>query len=151
MSKKPTPYLMFCYGTLMSSYGNNPILTRSGTANLRGRATTMQKFYMSGGGFPRVAKKILGEFPASESRNDFFAQVHGELWEIDEVTLKACDRLESHPDFYCREEIPVTLDKGRARHTAWMYIVVEPFRGHACLPKTAAGVLEWQPGVWAAG
>lgn len=139
------------YGTLMSPYGNNPILTRSGTARLLGKATTLQKFYMSGGGFPRVAKKVLGEFPISENRNDFLGQVHGELWEIDEVTLKACDRLESHPGFYRREEIPVTLDKNRERRTAWMYIIVEPFRGHACLPKTPLGVLEWQPGAWPAG
>jgi gamma-glutamylcyclotransferase (GGCT)/AIG2-like uncharacterized protein YtfP len=98
---------------------------------------------MAGEGIPRVAKQVLGDFPASLDRNDYSGQIRGELWQIDSESLKNCDRLEGHPTFYKREQIPVTLDKDRSRHTAWLYFIVEPFRGHLCFAKNKSGVLEW--------
>jgi len=146
MTKNLYPHLLFVYGTLQKGHGNNRVLIGDNgkQATLLGSATTMPKFYMAGGGFPRVGKSVLGEFPASVERQDHLGQVKGEVWSISDVALKACDRLEGHPTFYRREVIPVTLDKDRIKLRPWMYVICEPFRSYECLEKDKQGVLKWE-------
>ena len=83
--------------------------------------------------------------------NDLLAvgQARGELWQIDNDSLAACDRLKVHPH-YRREEVPVILDADRSPHMAWTYIIAEPLRACKCLKKSPAGVLQWhdKPPLW---
>lgn len=146
MTKNLYPHLLFVYGTLQKDHGNNRVLIgESGKdGSLLGNATTMPKFFMTGGGFPRVAKNVLGDFPASVQRLEYQGQVGGEVWAVNDAAMKRCDRLESHPVFYRREVIPVTLDKCRTKLRPWMYIIVEPFRAYECLEKNRQGVLRWE-------
>jgi gamma-glutamylcyclotransferase (GGCT)/AIG2-like uncharacterized protein YtfP len=143
MSNKRT-HLVMVYGTLQSGFGNNDVMTGGGDAKLLGKATTLQKFYMSDGGFPRIAKRLLGQFTDGHKPSDYFGQVAGELWEVDGESFAACDRLEGHPRFYRREEVPVTLDKGKVRHKAWIYVIVSPFLPRDCILKNTSGVLQWR-------
>jgi gamma-glutamylaminecyclotransferase len=140
MTKTSYPHLMFVYGTLQKGHSNNRVMIgNSGLeATLLGSATTMPKFYMTGGGFPRVG------FPASTRALDYLGQVRGEVWCVNDSALKACDRLEGHPRFYCREVVPVTLDKDRTRLRPWMYLIVDPFRAYECMEKDKSGLLVWK-------
>lgn len=87
------------YGTLKvghnnhSRLGNKPVYV--GPTKIKGRMYTL-------GPFPAVALKEDGE-------------VHGEVYGVDELTLKDLDRLEGHPDFYKREEVDTEYGK------AWVY------------------------------
>lgn len=146
MAHRTYPHLMFVYGTLQKGHGNNRVMIgESGKeALLLGKATTMQKYWMASGGYPRVAKQVLGGFPPDIEREDYHGQVRGEVWMVNDSAIKACDHLEGHPRFYQREIVPVTLDKDRARLRPWMYIIVEPFRAYECIEKNRDGVLHWE-------
>ena len=149
MTKNSTyPHLVFVYGTLQSGEGNNRVLlgVEGKDATLLGEATTLQKFYMADGGFPRVAKTLLGGFASPIDKGSCFAQIKGEVWSLNDSALKNCDRLEGHPRFYCREQVTVTLLKKRVRLRPWMYLIVEPLRPYECMEKTTAGILEWRRG-----
>ena len=141
------PVLLFVYGTLQRAYGNHRVLAGdSGKhAEFVGRATTMPKFYMTGSGFPRVAKTVLGGFPPNVDRTDYFAPVGGEVWRATKASFEACDRLESHPVFYKREQVPVMLTD-KTRLLPWMYVIVQPPRAYECVAKNDSGILQWAPG-----
>jgi gamma-glutamylaminecyclotransferase len=143
---KTHTHLVLVYGTLMKDNPNNHVIVgRKGSdAVLLGEAYTLQKFFMSGGGFPRVSRKVLRDFPASVKASDYCSQVSGELWRVNDESLTNCDRLEGHPTFYRREQVPVVMKTSRARHLAWMYIITEPPEALQCLPKNKAGVLRWE-------
>lgn len=86
---------VFVYGTLLSGEPNHHLLAR---AQLVGEARTEAAFdFVSLGGFPAM---VPGGATA----------VAGEIYEVDEPTLAALDRLEGHPRFYRRR--PVRLDGG---------------------------------------
>jgi len=150
MNKNPFPHLVFVYGTLQQGSYNNPVMTghQQKDARLVGPATTLQKFFMADGGFPRVSTQVTGSFPVSERATSYFGQIRGELWELNDSAFKACDRLESHPTFYRRAEVPVTLNGTRKRHVAWIYLIVEPFPAYQAMQKNRDGVLAWTSGSW---
>ena len=109
---------LFVYGTLMRGYHNNALLRGS---KYLGPAETCFRYEMiSLGGFPAVVQPLPGPPSGSE--------IIGELYEVNPSTLARVDQLEGHPDFYCRESVPVRyfdmLD-GDSPHTtrAWIYIV----------------------------
>ncbi len=86
---------IFVYGTLMRGYGNNRLI-QNGTFVKEGR--TLPNFTMvSLGGFPGLL----------EQGQD---AVVGEVWDVDDSTLKMCDRLEGHPTWYRRT--PIELEDG---------------------------------------
>ena len=87
--------LVFVYGTLLSGERNHRLLAR---ARLVGEARTE----------PRFSLHDLGSFPGLVP--DGSHAVAGEVYEVDEPTLAALDRLEGHPDFYRRAS--VGLDDG---------------------------------------
>lgn len=84
---------VFVYGTLLPGEGNHELLRG---ARRVGPARTL----------PRYRLHDLGAYPALVAGGA--TAVVGEVWEVDDVTLAALDRLEDHPDYYRRE--PVALD-----------------------------------------
>jgi gamma-glutamylaminecyclotransferase len=90
---------IFVYGSLRKGFYNHRLLTDS---TFLGMAKTPPGYTMIGlGGFPGVIK-------AGEGR------VLGEIYEVSEKTLKNLDRLESHPNFYCRTPVEVETPEGEA-------------------------------------
>ena len=88
---------VFVYGTLLSGERNHRYLVH---ARLIAEARTQPAFTLHD----------LGGFPGLVSGGDH--AVVGEVYEVDEPTLAAMDRLESHPDFYRRTSI--VLEDGSA-------------------------------------
>ena len=86
---------VFVYGTLLSGERNHHLLAH---ARLEGEARTEPLFTLYD----------LGPFPGLVPRGS--QMVAGEVYEVDEPTLAALDRLEGHPDFYRRAS--VGLDDG---------------------------------------
>lgn len=83
--------ILFVYGTLKQGYGNHVFLKDSkflGVDSVRGTLVDL-------GAFPGLLKD--GDRP-----------VYGELYEVDHATLRNCDRLEGHPNFYRREPVVTT-------------------------------------------
>lgn len=95
---------MFVYGTLKRGHGNNVLLRRS---MFVGPGITKEKFALYESGIPFVVK----DEPVS--------QIHGELYQVPEDSLRAIDGLEGHPDWYCREETTVIVNG--QEHQAWLY------------------------------
>lgn len=95
---------VFIYGSLMRGFGNHRTLATNGEARFLGTARSSAEYTMID----------LGSFPAVlEGGNTV---IHGEVWEVDDACLAALDRLEGHPDFYCRG--PITLQPQRNEATA---------------------------------
>lgn len=93
---QPEPRLLvFVYGTLLAGERNHHLLDRSQLV-----ASTKTR--------PVYTLHDLGLFPGLVAGGAH--AVVGEVYEIDEPTLARLDRLEGHPDFYCRASI--SLDNG---------------------------------------
>lgn len=101
------PHRIFTYGTLMSKRSNNGRIFSRG--RLLGQAVTVEPYLlMDFGGFPGMYK--LNEITTSELLEKNLQSIQGELWEINDEALEACDRLEGHPDHYKRTPIKVRLE-----------------------------------------
>jgi gamma-glutamylcyclotransferase (GGCT)/AIG2-like uncharacterized protein YtfP len=87
---------VFVYGTLLSGERNHHLLAH---ARLVGETRTEPLFTLYD----------LGPFPGLVPRGS--QMVAGEVYEVDEPTLAALDRLEGHPDFYRR--VTIALHDGR--------------------------------------
>ena len=131
--------LLFVYGTLKRGYGNNVLLK---DARFVSEAVTFDSSYvMWGRGFPLVI----------EGQNDGHP-VKGELFYIDEEQLASCDRLEGHPDWYCRQTRffkRVDKDgKDKGVVSAWIYLQpkmpVSANIRRAPVMFSGAAVLEWR-------
>lgn len=86
---------IFTYGTLRKGHYNHPILEKS---TYLGKAQTNPAFTMLNlGAYPGIVHQ--GRTP-----------IIGEVYEVDDQTLKRLDRLESHPNFYERVPLEVTLE-----------------------------------------
>jgi gamma-glutamylcyclotransferase (GGCT)/AIG2-like uncharacterized protein YtfP len=91
MTATPTTTI-FVYGSLKRGESNHRLLAR---ARFLGRAHTAPFFELYD----------LGAFPAMVAGG--FTSVAGELYEVDEETLAAIDRLEGHPTLYRRTPTPL--------------------------------------------
>ena len=100
---------LFVYGTLKKGFSNHHLLY---WAEFAGAAKTLEKYSLYESGIPFVFK--------SES----VSHIYGELYKVDELTLKIIDRLEGHPEWYRREEIEVITEK-EVNVTAWLYFYPE--------------------------
>ena len=81
---------VFVYGTLLAGERNHRYLK---TARFVAEASTTPEFRLHD----------LGSFPGLVRGGE--QVVSGEVYEVDEPTLAALDRLEGHPDFYQRTSI----------------------------------------------
>lgn len=59
------------------------------------------------------------------SRTGSVSQVTGEVYAIDDATLRRLDQLEGHPDAYKREQAAVVLQDG-TELSAWIYFCDTP-------------------------
>lgn len=106
------------YGSLKAGRGNHYLLEGS---KYLGPAKTSPIFTMVS----------YGSFPAVLADGD--TAITGEIYEVDDNTLRALDRLEGHPDWYRRCEVVTDVAK------AWMYIM-NPEKVHARAPIVETGV-----------
>lgn len=129
------PHVLMVYGTLKRPFSNHTLLMG---ARFMGEATTVEKFLMADGGFPRVA-----HVPRAPAYKDLAGQVRGEVYRCPDDVLTACDRLEGHPRWYCREKVSAVLDGANPTQvTAWLYIIRELPDMHSLMePKN--GLLTW--------
>ena len=95
---------VFVYGSLKQGYGNNRLLS---LAKFLGATETVDDTY---------DLRCWGSFPAVYKQGD--TSIKGELYEVDEDTMKNLDYLEGYPSFYNRER--VQLYSG---DMAWMYYI----------------------------
>ena len=108
---------VFVYGSLIQGMGNHWLLKGSidkKFANLIGKAVTKNKFKMitfHEKCFPYVL------FDSIPIKNAESTEIIGEIYEVDDSTLKKLDNLESHPNWYKREMIQTSIGN------AWMYIM----------------------------
>jgi gamma-glutamylcyclotransferase (GGCT)/AIG2-like uncharacterized protein YtfP len=121
---------MFVYGTLKSGFGNNRVMRdNGGRAEFMGAYRTADDFIMCGMGFPRVSR-VPDNLQLSLVQSRKIGCVMGEVWSVNDASLAAMDRLEGHPNFYCREQVRVVPERSQATDlkpvTAWMYLI--PFR-----------------------
>jgi gamma-glutamylaminecyclotransferase len=100
---------VFVYGTLKRGYGNNRLLA---DAQFLSVAWTRRKFRMLDVGFP-----VLRPY---EDQDYYKASVEGELYECDDRTLEALDRLESEGRMYDRKIIEVVVNGSVVRVHAYI-------------------------------
>jgi gamma-glutamylcyclotransferase (GGCT)/AIG2-like uncharacterized protein YtfP len=127
---------VFVYGTLKKGLCNSSLLR---TAEYVGTGYTVSLFTMRTVGFPII-------FPAENG-----SPVFGEVFEVDDNTLKALDNLESEGRMYNREKIMVVLpDIGDAGQIEDVYVYVGnpdywDGRGTAYTYLNEYDELEWYP------
>lgn len=94
MTKK---HRVFVYGTLKRGIHNNRLLENS---DFIGNAYTLDTFKMFHVGFPVI---FFDNHPDAKP-------VYGEVYDVDDDTLKSLDNLEAEGSMYDRKEINVQLD-----------------------------------------
>ena len=110
MTEETKKTKVFVYGSLRKGHGNHRLLTES---DFKGVYVTLGQYHMvSLGGFPAVFEdKKVGH-------------VTGELYEVDDPTLKRLDALEGNGSFYTRKEIPVfSMEDPLQEETVWIYFL----------------------------
>jgi gamma-glutamylaminecyclotransferase len=128
-------HLVFVYGTLKrGQHNHNRFLA---TSTFLGPATTAERWRMITGGYPVV---LPNHHRAGAGR------IRGELYEVDDQTLEALDRLEGNGHLYLRREVPVVANDGISfAGRAWMYVGLRPaswFHSQSLIPRIN-GYLEW--------
>ena len=103
-------HTLFAYGTLKRNFHNHHLLEDS---QYLGSGYTKSKYAMYVNGIPFVIK------------DEQVSHIHGELYKIDEPTLRRLDRLEGHPEWYCREQVEV-VSISQEIITAWLYFFPAP-------------------------
>jgi gamma-glutamylaminecyclotransferase len=98
-------HLVFVYGTLRNGHSNHHLLKES-YCHGTGSTEAGYAMYLIGG-YPYVTG-LEARYP-----------IVGELYAVDDDTLKTLDSMEGHPRYYERREITVIV--GEERHVAWMY------------------------------
>ncbi len=91
--------LIFVYGSLRKGFINNFLLKNQ---NYLGEFITKKEYHLFG------PKSLL--FPylvESQINNQKQVNIYGEVYEIDETTLKKIDDYTNNPDFYLRKSIKV--------------------------------------------
>lgn len=97
--------VIFVYGTLKRDYWNNYYIEDS---IFRGEAISVGKYDMYGRTIPEVVINENGNV------------ISGEIYEIDEETLRRVDRLENNGYMYTRQEEQFILNGETV--TAWIYL-----------------------------
>lgn len=124
--------LLFVYGTLKRDHGNNRLLYDSkylGPATCKGMLLT-----------------DLGPFPAGNFTDGRLSDITdpvtlGELYAINNSTLRAVDRLEGSPDFYVRNLVSV-YDEKDVEKVAYTYILPDVSK-YPVVPTNEEGQMYW--------
>ncbi len=111
--------LIFVYGTLMTGFGNNYLITEGELVDNIARTYDSAFDLLDFGGFPALIKK---------AEDGFF--VEGELWDVPSSLVKErLDMLEGHPNFYRRQLIKIySYLEGAGEYTGEVlaYIIDNP-------------------------
>lgn len=95
--------LIFVYGTLMSKYGNNHLLSEHGGKLVRNDIINNYRLYYSGG---------LGSFPVASPEEGH--AMCGEIWDVSanpDAIMRSLDRLEGVPILYIRSRAKTYWEK----------------------------------------
>jgi len=107
--------LLFVYGTLMKEMANHQFLCN---AKFICESETDAKYLMSANFIPFVTPE---KYVHDELNRKKLCRIKGELYEVEDYTLKIIDQLEGHPTFYKRElKLVNTPDRGFI--DAWIYL-----------------------------
>jgi len=98
-------HLVFVYGTLRNGHSNHHLLKEAFCFGTGSTEASYAMYLISG--YPYVT--------SSESRYP----IVGELYAVDDDTLKILDSMEGHPRYYERRETTVIVCGDN--HVAWMY------------------------------
>lgn len=130
---------VFCYGTLKRGIHNHHLLS---TAEFVGEAYTLDTFKMYHVGFPVIR---FSDHPDAKA-------VFGEVYDVDDDTLKKPDRLENESVMYDRKQINITLSDLAANDIidqVSVYVGNDKYwDGHSPQEYTSVNVhdeLEWRP------
>lgn len=96
---------IFAYGTLRRGFANHGFLTG---ATFLGCGRTRDHFALYVNGLPFAV------------REEAVSPIVGELYLVDCSILARLDRLEGHPDCYCRERVVIEMKVGLVEE-AWVY------------------------------
>ncbi|HQK74877.1 MAG TPA: gamma-glutamylcyclotransferase [Candidatus Hydrogenedentes bacterium] len=96
---------VFVYGRLRSGFWNQFLL---GNQKPAGRGRTAEKYALYASAMPYVRM------------DQTVSPIRGEVYAVNERTLRDLDSLMAHPTWYRRCEVPVVLDDG-PEMLAWMY------------------------------
>jgi gamma-glutamylaminecyclotransferase len=107
-------HLVFVYGTLKKGFHNNSFL--DGSIYYGNGYTAKRYLLIQDCGLPFMVK---------DSKNLYSINIKGDIYLVDNYTLKELDYLESHPYFYKREQIIVYI-KGISLK-CWCYFLNDPF------------------------
>lgn len=96
---------VFVYGTLMEGYWNHTLIA---TSEQIGKGETQEHFMLTTSSIPFVSdlQKV--------------STIKGELYCVDQSTMRQLDLLEGHPTFYERKKTMVNVNG--EEYEAWMYI-----------------------------
>ena len=137
--------LIFCYGTLRRGWWNHGLLADTDEVRFIGEGKTYRRYSMVADSIPFVIKHA----PAQKAGLPLF-QVAGEVYRVSQKTLARLDRLEGHPRWYQRENIPVRLENG-ALVSAWLYFAPGSYAQKNCavvpdgdFKNTVRNEREWQ-------
>ena len=108
---------VFVYGSLMRGFGNHGLLKESA--------------FISDATAEGLRLYTLGAFPAVLAGDDGDNPVRGEVYSVDDETLRRLDRLEGHPTFYRREEKQVWVENYNAYMPCYFYLFQSPIEPHA--------------------
>ena len=100
-------HLVAVYGTLRKGFHNHHLMR---SANLMDSGNTVDQYAMVAEGIPYVN---------SEARVDGH-NIAVEVYAVDDQELMDMDRLENHPNWYTRKQVPILLDNGLTVN-AWLY------------------------------
>jgi gamma-glutamylcyclotransferase (GGCT)/AIG2-like uncharacterized protein YtfP len=103
---------MFVYGSLRKKFWNHRTYLKN--SNFIGNGETKEKYSMYAYIIPYVVE------------TEKTSHILGEVYEVDEETLKKIDNLEGHPICYKRKKVPIILESGE-EIKAWLYFYPEPY------------------------
>ena len=125
---------VFVYGTLKSGGEVRGLNQFGDGAEIVGKAKTV---------YPDYDMADLGAFPGVFLGGEYHIQ--GEVWEVDEETMKDLDAIEGYPNFYKRQLTHTTEGK------AWMYYLegkeyeqYKGIRGEGTQVEENGDTLIWQ-------
>lgn len=102
--------LVFVYGTLRKNLGWNHLLKNS---EFISNAITKDSYAMYANSIPYVKE------------SEKVSSIKGEIYLVNDETLKNLDSLENHPNWYFRKEIEVLTELNETK-LAWIYFNEDP-------------------------
>lgn len=110
-------HLVFLYGTLRQDKANHYRLLdpANGEARFLGLATTVEKYPLV------IASRY--NIPYLLAAPGHGKNVHGEVYEVDDLMLQKCDELEDHPTYYERKVTKMRMDESGKEVDCWVYLL----------------------------